>query len=79
MDNKLELFNEFCATALLSLILGYSKTNINGPTRFNMGKICIIIVILTLIINSSAIVIRLWYDLLFRAERAFNVHVAKPL
>ena len=32
MDNKLELFNEVCATALLSLILGYSNPNINGPT-----------------------------------------------
>ena len=79
MDNNLELFNEFCVTALLSLILGYANPNIDGPTRFNMGEFCIVIVVLTLVVNFGTIVMSLWYDVLLRAERCFNIHVGKPL
>ena len=77
--NKLELFNEYCVACLFSFILGYANPSINGPTKFYMGYFCIVIIILIMLVNFCTIVMRLWYDILIRVEKCFNVLVAKPL
>ena len=79
ITNRLQIFNEFCAASLFSFFLGYASAEIEGPTRFMMGTFCIAIVLLLLVVNFVANVIRLWRDILLRAERYLNLFVTLPL
>ena len=72
----MQLFNEFWAACLFSFFLGFASPEIEGPTRFKMGSFCIAIILMLLAVNFVAILLRLWRDIMLRAERFFNIFVA---